>query len=155
MNRLITPAPEWAVSSGLLVARVVLGVAFVLHGWPKMQNPMGWMNAIGMDGVPGALQAVAAGIEFFGGILLAAGLLGRVAALALAAQMVAALALVHIPHGDPFVATNGPSAELAGVHLAFTLLLAATGPGAYSLDAVLFGRERTAATGRSVVPAHG
>jgi putative oxidoreductase len=143
MNPLIAPAPAWAVSTGLLLVRVVVGAAFVLHGWPKMQNPTGWMA--GMDNAPpGALQAVAAVVEFGGGILLAAGLLTRLASLLLAAQMVAALALVHIPKGDPFVAVGRSSAELASVYLAFSLLIAATGPGAYSLDALIFGRERVA-----------
>jgi putative oxidoreductase len=94
---------------------------------------------------PGILQASAAVIEVGGGFLLVLGLLTRVATLALAAQMVAALALVHIPHGDPFVAQGRPSAELACVYLAFALLLTATGAGAYSLDALIFGRERAAA----------
>jgi hypothetical protein len=60
--------------------------------------------------------------------------------------------LVHIPKGDPFVAVGRPSAELASVYLAFSLLVAATGPGAYSLDALLFGREHIATP--RVVPAH-
>jgi putative oxidoreductase len=151
MNPLIAPAPAWAVSTGLLLVRIVVGAAFVLHGWPKMQNPTGWMA--GMENAPpGALQAVAAGFEFFGGILLALGFLTRVSALALASVMVGALVLVHIPKGDPFVAVGRPSAELASVYLAFSLLVAATGPGAYSLDALLFGREHIATP--RVVPAH-
>lgn len=47
-----------------------MGVAFVLHGWPKIQNPMGWMNAMGMQSVPSFLQALAALAEFGGGIAL-------------------------------------------------------------------------------------
>jgi hypothetical protein len=31
-------------SVGLLLLRLVVGVAFVLHGWPKIQNPFGWMG---------------------------------------------------------------------------------------------------------------
>ena len=120
LNLLPAPAPPWAVSTGLLVVRVVLGAAF----------------------------------EFFGGILLALGLFSRVASLALASVMVGALALVHIPAGHPFVASGGPSSELAAIYLAFTLLLTATGPGAYSLDALLFGRERTATPVPAPAPAH-
>lgn len=140
MSPLIAPAPAWATSSGLLLVRLVIGVALILHGWPKMQNPFGWMN--GMENAPpGILQATAAFIEFGGGILLVLGLLTRVAALAMVAQMLAALALVHIPHGHPFVAQGKPSAELASVYLVMNLLIAATGAGAYSLDAVIFGRH--------------
>jgi putative oxidoreductase len=140
MYWLTAPAPGWATSTGLLVVRLVTGAAFVLHGWPKMQNPTGWMGA--ENAPPGFLQATAAVIEVGGGALLVLGLLTRVAALALVAQMVAALALVHIPHGDPFVGAPGkPSAELACAYLAVSLLTAITGAGAWSLDAVLFGRQ--------------
>jgi putative oxidoreductase len=153
MSPLIAPAPAWATSTGLLLVRLAVGIAFILHGLPKIQNPFGWMNAMGMDNAPpGILQATAAVIEFGGGILLAAGLFTRVAALLLAAQMVAALALVHIPHHDPFVAPGKPSAEPAVVYLAVSLAVAALGAGAYSLDAVLFGRERMGSP--SLAPTH-
>ena len=139
MSLLTAPAPAPAVSAATLAVRLVVGVAFVLHGWPKMQNPFGWMS--GMDNAPpGALQAVAAVFEVGGGILLAAGLLTRVSALALASVMVGALALSHIPKGDPFVAVGKPSAELASVYLAVSLLIAAIGPGRFSLDALIFDR---------------
>ena len=151
MSPLIAPAPPWATATGLLFVRLVVGAAFVMHGLPKIQNPFGWMGEMGSS-VPGILQATAAVIEFVGGILLAAGLLTRVTALLLAAQMVAALAMVHIPHGDPFVAQGRSSAELACVYLAVSLAVAALGAGAYSLDAVLFGRAHTASP--SLAPAH-
>jgi putative oxidoreductase len=140
MSPLIAPAPAWVTSSGLLLVRLVIGAAFILHGWPKIQNPFGWMNQM-ENAPPGVIQAIPAVFEFGGGILLALGLLTRVTALALASVMIAALALVHIPHGHPFVAQGKPSAELASVYLVMNLLIAATGAGAYSLDAVLFGRH--------------
>ena len=153
MNPLIAPAPAWAVSAGLLLVRVVVGAAFVLHGWPKIQNPTGWMNAMGGD-TPGFAQAIAAGFEFFGGILLALGLVTRVSALALASVMVGALVLVHIPKGDPFVAVGRPSAELASVYLVVSLAVAALGAGAYSLDAVFFDPGRERGTAPSLAAAH-
>jgi putative oxidoreductase len=145
MNWLIAPAPGRGVSATLLVFRLAVGVAFVLHGLPKTQNPTGWMNAAGMaNAPPGFLQAAAAFIEVGGGALLALGLFTRVATLALAGVMIGALALVHIPNGDPFVAVGRPSMELAVAYLASALLVTATGPGAWSLDAVLFGRPAEA-----------
>lgn len=144
MNWLTAPAPSRAFSTAILLVRLAVGAAFVLHGWPKIQNATGWM---GPDGPPGFLQAAAAVIEVAGGALLVLGLLHRVAAFALVAQMIAALALVHLPHGDPYVATGRPSAELAVVYLTLSLLLAATGPGEWSLDAVLFGRRAATVAG--------
>jgi putative oxidoreductase len=129
----------------------MVGAAFVLHGLPKMQHPTSWMNS--MDTVPpGFLQATAALIEVVGGVLLIGGLFHRVATVLLACQMIAALALVHIPHGDPFVAVGRPSAELACAYLAVSLLLTATGPGEWSFDAILFGHETAPSGSAAPIP---
>jgi len=140
MNFLLAPAPGWAVSAALLLVRLVAGVAMVLHGWPKIQKPMEWMNSM-PDPPPGFMQAIAAVFEVGGGVLLALGLFTRAAALAIAAVMVGALALVHIPKGDPFVSPGGPSCEPASVYLVLSLLMAVLGAGAYSLDAIVFRRR--------------
>ena len=132
----------WGAAT-LLVVRVVMGVAFILHGWPKIQNPMGWMNAMGGEGVPSFLQALAALAESGGGIALLLGLLTPLAALGIVCQMLGALFMVHFPMGHPFVAaTGGPSYELPLVYLALAILLLVMGPGRWSFDALLFGRTR-------------
>jgi putative oxidoreductase len=139
MYWLTTPAPNAVISTALLAVRLSVGVAFILHGVPKMQNPFGWMDSMGMESPPpGWLQAAAAFTEVGGGALLIAGLLARLAAAALICQMIAALALVHLPKGDPFVAAAGQaSSELAVTYLLVSALLFATGPGAWSIDALL------------------
>ena len=132
-------------AAALLLVRLVMGVAFILHGWPKIQNPMGWMNAMGGQGVPSFLQALAALAEFGGGIALVLGLLTPIAAFGIVCQMLGALLLVHFPKGDPFVAPapGASSYELALVYLVMAVLLIALGPGRWSLDSSLFG-ERAA-----------
>jgi putative oxidoreductase len=125
----------------LLFVRLVMGLAFILHGWPKIQNPMGWMNAMGGSSVPSFLQALAAFAEFGGGIGLILGLLTPIAAFGLVCQMIGALILVHLPQGHPFVSQGGPSYELPLIYLVMATLFIALGPGKWSIDALLFARR--------------
>jgi putative oxidoreductase len=130
---------------GLLVLRVVVGAAFILHGWPKIQHATGWMNAFAGDKAPPAfLQAAAAVAEFGGGIALILGLLTPVFAFLIACTMGTAIGMAHVPHGDPFVASapGQPSFELAAVYLGVALAVLLLGPGEFSLDYLLFGRRR-------------
>lgn len=128
-------------SIGLLLLRVVVGAAFMFHGWPKIQQPFEWMNAHGGSGMPGLLQAAAAVSEFGGGLALILGLLTPLAALGIACTMATALGMVHLRMGHAFVASapGQPSYELAAVYLAAAILFLLAGPGKLSLDACLFG----------------
>ena len=70
-------------------------------------------------GIPGPLAFVAIANEFFGAIALMAGLLGRLAALGIAIEMVVAVALVHLPYGffmNWFGKAAGEGFELRGAH---------------------------------------
>ena len=88
-------------SLGLLVLRLVMGAAFLFHGWPKIQNPFGWMGPEAT--MPSVLQSLAALSEFGGGVALILGLLARLACLGIGGTMVVALATVHFPRKHPFV----------------------------------------------------
>ena len=130
----------WLGSVGLLVLRLVVGAAFLFHGWPKIQHPLDWMGA--EASVPAIFQALAAVAEFGGGLALIAGLLTRLASLGIMATMVVALGMVHLPQGHPFVSLSGASYELSAVYLACAILFLLLGPGRYSLDATVFGIRR-------------
>ena len=115
-------------SSGLLLLRLVMGVAFVLHGTSKIQHPLDWMGPNAT--MPAVLQALAALSEFGGGLALIAGLLTRLASLGITSVMVVALATVHLPMGHPFVGKpGGPSFELPAVYLACAIMFFILGPG--------------------------
>lgn len=122
---------------GFLIVRLVAGVGLMMHGFPKIQHAFNWMGP--HSTMPGILQALSAGTEFGGGLLILVGLLTPLAALLLICNFLVALAAVHIPHGDPFVAAPGHSScEAALDYLAMSILFFLGGPGAISLDALLF-----------------
>lgn len=55
-----------SASLALLFLRLLMGVAFVLHGLPKIESPFSWMGPEAP--VPGIFQALAALAEFGGGL---------------------------------------------------------------------------------------
>lgn len=123
--------------AGLLFLRVLAGVALILHGWGKIQNPFGWMGPDAF--APGIFQALAAVSEFGGGLALIIGLLTPLASAGIAATMSVALYMHAIMNGDPFVGKGGPSYELAALYFCIAVLLITIGPGRLSLDRQLFG----------------
>ncbi|MEM7480829.1 MAG: DoxX family protein [Acidobacteriota bacterium] len=125
---------------GLFLLRIVAGLAFMFHGWPKIRNPFGWM---GPDAdMPGFLQALAAVAEFGGGLAWILGLLMPLASFGIACTMAVATHLHAIRLGDPFVNPSGGSYELAAVYLAMAIMFLLMGPGRYSADRKLFGGGR-------------
>jgi putative oxidoreductase len=129
---------------GLLIVRLVVGLVFAAHGAQKLfgwfggygpKGTGGWFESIGIK--PGVAAAIAVGIiEFFGGILFAAGLFTAVAAILMAIVMVGAVVKVHFQHGF-WNTSNGYEFNL--VLIAVLVAIALTGAGAYSLDALLYG----------------
>ena len=135
-------------SAGLLLVRLVTGLAFMFHGYTKIKNPFGWM---GPDAtMPGIFQALAALSEFGGGLAWMLGLLTPLASFGLACTMVMAVRLHAFVIGDPFVRTGpgpGGSYELASVYLCVALLFLFAGPGRFSVDRLVFGEKSLGAPG--------
>ena len=129
---------SWSIDLALLIARIVCGAAFILHGWGKIQNPFHWMGAEAP--IPAFLQGLAALSEFGGGIALILGLITRLGALGIVFTMIVAVITHLVALGDPFVSpTGGHSAELAASYLMLSLLFLVLGAGRFSLDRLLFG----------------
>jgi putative oxidoreductase len=135
---------------GLLILRVVLGVTFILHGLPKIYDLNA--NAVVIDqfadnlakmNIPAPMISawLAAGAEVGGGLLVIAGLLPRLGALAIAAVMAAAIVKVHWQHGfflnHFLVPDKGHGYEYALNLLAMALAIVCTGAGKYSLAGLL------------------
>jgi putative oxidoreductase len=140
MSKLLAPQPSsWRLSGGLLAVRLVVGSAFIHHGWNKIQKPFEWAG----DRYPAFLQALAAFSEVGGGAALILGLLVPVASVGLLCTMAVA-AYSHMAKGDPFVGRPS-SYELAAVFLSVSVLMLLQGPGRMSVDAVLFGRANSTA----------
>lgn len=131
----------------ILGLRLVTGVAFMLHGWSKVQSPFSWMGADSW--APPALQALAAVAEFGGGLGLILGLLTPFAAAGIACTMAVAVFAVHLPAGHAFVA-KGPSFELPLIYLMVALSILRLGPGTLSLDYLSFGESKIGPKARPV-----
>ena len=130
------------VSAGLLILRLVAGLAFVFHGYGKITKPFAWMPS--EAAVPSILQGLAALSEFGGGLAWILGLLTPLASFGLACTMAVAVWMHAVVRGDPFVPTGpGGSYELAGIYLCVAVMLILTGPGRFSLDRVVFGKRTT------------
>src|ERR1700752_5463359 len=128
---------------GLLILRLVLGLTLAAHGFNKFfgggRSPgtARWLESIGMK--HGTFQAVvAASTEISAGLGLAAGLLTPIPAAGFVALMFVASWTVHRPNGF-FIVKEGWEYNLV---LALSAVAVATmGPGPYSLDWVIFGKN--------------
>lgn len=134
-----TPSLSARASVGVLILRLVSGLAFMIHGWGKIQAPFGWM---GPDAkIPGIFQALAAISEFGGGLAWILGLLMPLASLGQLFTMLVAIGLHVFVLKHPFVGPTG-SFEPAAVYLCVSLLFIFTGPGRFSLDRLAFGEKQ-------------
>ena len=129
-------------TAGLLILRVVIGAIMIGHGAQKV---FGWWGGPGLAGWTQAMirmrirpprpwALISAFGEVGGGLLLILGLLTPLACAAIAASMVVAVALVHLPRGF-WVSKGGYEFNLS--ILGAVAALALIGPGGASLDSAL------------------
>ena len=149
--------PLWVLDSGalgLLALRLVIGVALMVHGYPKIMVATSWMGP--ETHVAGWLQALSAVAEFGGGFALILGFLTPLVCIGLIGNFLYALFVVHVAHHDPFIlprGVQGESSELAVLYLANAVMFLMVGPGVHSIDALLFNRPARRARQQPRVPA--
>jgi putative oxidoreductase len=141
-----------ATSAAVLILRLFVGAAFVVHGAPKLFGAgRGDMRKAMSQllGIPGALFDLTALLEFLGGIMLVIGLLTRlVAALFVIEMMMTTISYITKLYNAPlprgwteqfFKATRGYMFgwEFDSVLLAASAAIAILGPGLFSIDRII------------------
>jgi putative oxidoreductase len=129
--------------------RVILGIAFMVHGAPKLFSGQGHQQFQGMLGqlgvpAPQLMSWVVGIVEFFGGLALVVGAFTWIAAALLIVNMIFAMLLVHLPQGFSFIQIKGmsdqgpvfgmPGYEVNLLYIAGLLALFIGGPGPLSVD---------------------
>lgn len=128
------------MDTGLLIVRLVVGLAMAAHGAQKL---FGWFGGYGLKGTGGFMESLgfhpgtvfafaAASTEVTSGLLVALGLLGPIGPALMISVMIVAAGTVHWAQGF-FVTSNGM--EVPVLYGAVAAALAFTGFGNASLDA--------------------
>lgn len=112
--------------------RIVAGYGFLLHGVQKLFGALG-----GQQVELVSLLGFAALVEVVAGGLVALGLFTRPAAFLASGQMAVAYFLGHVAREGAFFFPVANRGEPAVLYCFLFLYLAASGPGAWSLDARL------------------
>jgi putative oxidoreductase len=141
-------AVDWA----LLVARVVVGVIFMIHGAQKLFGAFGGTGLSAFVQIVGPLGYLVTIGEFFGGLGLILGLLSRFSAASIILIMLGAIGMVHGQFGFFMNWTGKQAGEGFEYHLlviGILLPILIAGPGRFALSRYLHlpriaGNERVA-----------
>ncbi len=139
---------EWAP----LVLRIVFGIGFVFHGYPKLfgghEGVVGMLTNLGIP-LPGLMAWIVGIVEFFGGILLIVGAFVTIVSTLCLIDMLVALFVVHLGNGF-YVSNQPPGIELPFLYAGAFLALVISGAGMLSVDrAMREDREREPTTRES------
>jgi putative oxidoreductase len=113
------------------VLRIVAGALFACHGAQKLFGVLGGVDEAGGTVPLFSMMGLAGLIEFFGGLLIAVGLLTSYAAFIASGEMAAAYFMAHFPRGFWPIQNNG---ELAVLFCFLFLYVASRGGVKWSID---------------------
>src|SRR5262245_36285312 len=118
-------------SAGLLAGRLLLALIFVHEGWSIIGGYSGAAAYMQRFGVPGVLLPAVIALELGGGLLIAAGVVTRLVAVAFAVFCVLTAMLFHwqFADGNQLLHFQKDFAIAGGF-----LVLAVSGPGNWSVD---------------------
>lgn len=117
----------------LLVVRVAFGYACIAHGWGKVTGNEGFRNKWKLSAAVAWAVAIT---QTLGGALVIVGLAHGWSNLALAVCG-AGITWKLIEVGEPFTKPGQHSWDMGLMYTLLPLLLMATGPGHYALDALI------------------
>ncbi|HYA25001.1 MAG TPA: DoxX family protein [Terriglobales bacterium] len=119
---------------GLLALRVVLGVIMIGHGYGKVFHGglAQHVHRVASLGLPGWLAYLSSFTEFFGGILIIAGVLTRFVSLLMIIDMAVAIWKIHWKNG--MFGKGGYEFPLTLATIAFALIFFGAGP--IAIDAI-------------------
>ncbi len=120
---------------GPLPIRILAGIIFIAHGFPKLVDPAMTQGFFGNIGLPPEMAIPIGLLEVVGGFAILIGVLTRIASILFIVDMIGAISLVKI--SDEFV--GGYELELLLISVAISLLL--TGPGRISIEYNVLKRE--------------
>jgi putative oxidoreductase len=121
---------------GPLPIRILAGIAFIIHGLPKLSNIAGTEDFFAnMIGLPAAMALPIGLLEVIGGIALLVGVLTRVASIFFIIEMIGSTIVAKLSRG--FV--GGYELDLLLMAISISLLL--TGPGRISVEWNVLKRE--------------
>ena len=129
-------AVDWA----LLVARIVVGVIFTVHGAQKLFGAFGGPGLSAVVQMMGPLGYLVTVGEFFGGLGLIFGFLSRFSAASIILIMLGAIVMVHSQFGFFMNWTGKQAGEGFEYHLlaiGILLLIAIAGPGRFAVGRFL------------------
>jgi putative oxidoreductase len=130
------------ITFGPVSIRIVVGVIFIITGWPKLLDIQQAQGFFMMIGLPQELAVTIGLLEVVGGLLLVAGILTRILAALFVIEMIGAITILNttfpfpIPEGYEIAQFSVPILSLA---ISISLIL--TGPGRISIEWDLLKRE--------------